>query len=694
MVKEETDAQLGRDTEASSGCFIAKNRCLAYWLKRLMEFCNYLSGYSEEVDTYISQVIEESIEKKYNKYIRIVCWLNIVLCTLTVILSYPDLSDINQETKWQTCFNCIVFCLIMAAALVTLRVKPIYVCYFVPIMIGICIYLVTQITIQKSYYRLSEYHICIGAMCHTLMILVPTQWKPSLVIHNLCMVHLAYSIWKTYNFMNADVISSTVFSCLWYTISSYLLIIKTRNMYSEILKNKRLINEMKKVMQFLPFGVVIWPSKENEKWFANKEFTNKFTKIRKDLDELKDIDISFLSNSEENKDCCSIQNNLEGLLKAHQKLLDGKDSMTEQDIKIHCHSQGNIFLQDSNQNENERICNIKTLMVEWEGESSYMHVFIDNTDLIKLEEAKNNIKCQKIMFTSASHEFRTPLNSIINSFDIIRNSFNELNDISGPYFRQLRGREKEDLDISTEMIDKFIKIGKNSSLLLLTLIEDILNLSKIEAGTFMISKEVFKISDILNEIYNIFSMQCEQKNIKLIVKTTGDVRHLNIFSDKSRVKQILMNLMSNSMKFTFKGSITIECRTTKHSGKEFVKISVVDTGVGIKKKDQAKLFKLFGMLSSTKDINKNGTGIGLTISKKYVKAIGGNIHLKSAPKIGTDVTFTVPIDRISESENNPKSNRSIWSFFENEIEIEEEGIINQNLFFDHDIGSRGCFTRR
>mmetsp|Transcript_33747 Transcript_33747/g.33239 ORF Transcript_33747/g.33239 Transcript_33747/m.33239 type:complete len:96 (+) Transcript_33747:103-390(+) len=95
------------------------------------------------------------------------------------------------------------------------------------------------------------------------------------------------------------------------------------------------------------------------------------------------------------------------------------------------------------------------------------------------------------------------------------------------------------------------------------------------------------------------------------------------------------------------------------------------------------------MISKTKSMNKSGTGIGLTISKKYVEAIGGEIYLKSAPRVGTEVTFTVPVDRIPELESHPQSSKSIWSYFESDFEIAEEGSIHQNLAIHKDIGSRG-----
>ena len=208
-----------------------------------------------------------------------------------------------------------------------------------------------------------------------------------------------------------------------------MLMENNRSSYSEILKNKKLIKEMKKVLQILPFGVVISSAKKNQEWFTNQEFTNKFAKIRKDLDELSDIDISFINPRDEVNISKEFPTNLSQVLKLQREKLDNNDVMVddlmvEEDVKIFCNpNNGNQLVNESEETLQERICNIKTLTVEWEGVDSYMHVFIDNTNVIKLEEAKNNIKCQKIMFTSASHEFRTPLNSITNSFDIILDSF-------------------------------------------------------------------------------------------------------------------------------------------------------------------------------------------------------------------------------------------------------------------------------
>ena len=138
-----------------------------------------------------------------------------------------------------------------------------------------------------------------------------------------------------------------------------------------------------------------------------------------------------------------------------------------------------------------------------------MHVFIDTTDILKLEEANNRIKLQKIMFASISHEFRTPLNAILNSYDFVYSSFTAL-------FEEICTETNKKILQSIILekkpaINRFIQMGKNSSQLLMGLIEDILDLSKMDSGTFKTNLSNFSVPELLNEIYDIFDMQCNQK---------------------------------------------------------------------------------------------------------------------------------------------------------------------------------------
>jgi two-component system, OmpR family, sensor histidine kinase VicK len=193
-----------------------------------------------------------------------------------------------------------------------------------------------------------------------------------------------------------------------------------------------------------------------------------------------------------------------------------------------------------------------------------------------------------------------------------------------------------------ERIKKFLKMGANSSTLFLALIEDILDLSKIEAGTFALNVTSFMIPELLQDIYEIFEYQCKQKRLKLFVEIGPCLIEKQCKSDHGRIKQILLNLVSNALKFTFEGHIKIKAELIINRGIKYAQFSVSDTGMGIPKKEQKKLFKLFGMLDLNRNVNKNGWGIGLTISQKYAEALGGKIWLESEFKKGTSISFTIP----------------------------------------------------
>jgi len=185
-------------------------------------------------------------------------------------------------------------------------------------------------------------------------------------------------------------------------------------------------------------------------------------------------------------------------------------------------------------------------------------------------------------------------------------------------------------------------MGKNSSILLLALIEDILDLSKMEAGTFSIHNTEFSIPQLMDLISDIFGIQCQQKKIKLIFDIEPCFQNERVFSDESRIKQVLLNIMSNAVKFTFVGSITVSISSELREGKKALVFNIKDSGMGVKDDDKPKLFSLFGMVSVVKGLNPNGSGIGLTVCQKYLERLGGGISLESEFGTGTTVTFWVP----------------------------------------------------
>ena len=454
---------------------------------------------------------------------------------------------------------------------------------------------------------------------------------------------------------------AVIFSMAWFILTNILLNIRLKSLYENILKCEKLIAEMKKILHILPHGVIITGSQKaaagEESCFTNQEFDTHIWNIRNKLEELQNVEIT-LSEKKVSEELKKNKSTLHSLLQEQQRKIRQSEGMVETDIEIETNK-----MEDSKSEEDKddtsdaeipkQTFHVKSLKVEWEGSSSFMHVFIETTNIVNLERAKNNIKCQKIMFASASHEFRTPLNAIMNSYQFIDNSFNTV--LETFKTEEMQPNSKKVVNSNSEKIQKFIKMGKNSSILLLALIEDILDLSKMEAGTFRINNLEFQTPDLIEEIHDIFNVQCEQKKILLHLDIPHDLWDQTIYSDESRIKQVLLNLMSNAVKFTFSGSIIISMRIKIRENIKVLVITVKDTGLGIKDKDKSKLFHLFGMISDTKNINLNGSGIGLTICRKYVEKLGGEISLESEFGEGTSVTFWVPVIAPQESPTGKKS---------------------------------------
>ncbi len=237
----------------------------------------------------------------------------------------------------------------------------------------------------------------------------------------------------------------------------------------------------------------------------------------------------------------------------------------------------------------------------------------------QLEQA--NIRLQELdrlksMFiASMSHELRTPLNSIIGFTGII------LQGISGKI---------------TEDQRKELTMVKNSADHLLALINDVIDVSKIETDRVELFIEEFNFADLMQGVKESFKVAADEKNLKLSLKMP---ERLLIKGDERRTKQVIMNLVSNAVKFTDRGEIEIEVKKKD----EEVKVSVTDTGIGIKKENMEKLFKQFSRIYAEGRSVTEGTGLGLYLSKKIADLLGGQIKAESEFGKGSMFTFTFPL---------------------------------------------------
>jgi signal transduction histidine kinase len=225
-------------------------------------------------------------------------------------------------------------------------------------------------------------------------------------------------------------------------------------------------------------------------------------------------------------------------------------------------------------------------------------------------------RLKSVFLASMSHELRTPLNSIIGFTGII------LQGMSGEVNQEQR---------------KQLTMVKNSASHLLSLINDVLDISKIEAGKVELSPEEFTLDGVVREAVESLSPTANEKGLEVLTEVPEDI---TLFSDKRRLKQVLMNLVGNAVKFTDRGSVKITARVLKNDNLE---ISVIDTGVGIKQGDMDKLFQPFQQIDVFLTKNQEGTGLGLHLTKKLADLLGGNISAKSEYGTGSEFTFTMPL---------------------------------------------------
>jgi signal transduction histidine kinase/CheY-like chemotaxis protein/PAS domain-containing protein len=247
----------------------------------------------------------------------------------------------------------------------------------------------------------------------------------------------------------------------------------------------------------------------------------------------------------------------------------------------------------------------------------------------------DRIKSQ--FLANMSHELRTPLNSIIGFSRVI------LKGIDGPV------SEQQHQDLSAIY---------NSGQHLLGLINDILDLSKIEAGKMELSVEELNLSDTVNSVMSTSQGLVKDKPIKL--KSEIEPGIPTVRADPMRIRQILLNLISNAAKFTDEGSITITAHTqTGPKGIQEIWVGITDTGSGISPEDQLKLFQAFSQVDASPTRKTGGSGLGLSICQQMIKLHGGNIGVNSTVGKGSTFYFTLPLFHQPTTEQNSGEGRII-----------------------------------
>lgn len=236
-------------------------------------------------------------------------------------------------------------------------------------------------------------------------------------------------------------------------------------------------------------------------------------------------------------------------------------------------------------------------------------------------------KSKSDFIASMSHEIRTPLNSIIGFTDML------------------------ETDLKDSPSIEYIKSIQNGAKTLLSLINDILDFSKIEAGKVSLTYKPFDIRMLIKEIVDVFRFKIQEKNLSLLTEIDENIS-FNIVLDELRVKQILLNLINNAIKFTEKGHVKIYVKAENiRSQYTDLSIAVEDTGIGIPKNKQEKIFQTFEQVENLDNKRYEGTGLGLSISRNLASLMNGTIILESKARKGS--TFTVFLKEVNTQQKNP-----------------------------------------
>ncbi len=234
------------------------------------------------------------------------------------------------------------------------------------------------------------------------------------------------------------------------------------------------------------------------------------------------------------------------------------------------------------------------------------------------EEVERAAQMKSDFLANMSHEIRTPMNAVIGMAEMAL---------------------REDLPSNARgYINQIISSGKT----LLTIINDILDFSKIEAGKMNIEEEEYEPMSLINDVANIINTRIGEKDVELILDIDPNLPY-KLVGDIDRLKQVIINLSNNAVKFTRQGQVVLKVEYQRISSDEvYLVVAVQDTGIGIKKENIEKLFHAFQQLDSKRNRNIEGTGLGLTIAHRIITQMGGEIKVESEYEKGSTFSFMVP----------------------------------------------------
>lgn len=280
-----------------------------------------------------------------------------------------------------------------------------------------------------------------------------------------------------------------------------------------------------------------------------------------------------------------------------------------------------------------------------------------NEEINLKNEALEDALSAKTRFLSViSHEIRTPLHVIMGLANSLKEECND------PSHKQS------------------IEILYDSTLQLIQLVNEVLDLNKLEHGSAKLKLLPFSFSQMLSTLKGAYTVECKRKNIAFELLAGEELPEF-LLADRIKIEQVVNNLLNNAIKFTESGQVRLEVRLLEENDEQaHIEIKVIDSGIGIPEIDQQKIFSPFYQADGDTSRNYGGTGLGLTITKALVELMQGTISLKSTPGKGTEIRLVLPLKKAKDPQNIGKEGKSTWKWPEDKtLLVAEDHLQNQML---------------
>eukprot|EP00347_Sterkiella_histriomuscorum_P000322 403376324 len=303
----------------------------------------------------------------------------------------------------------------------------------------------------------------------------------------------------------------------------------------------------------------------------------------------------------------------------------------------------------SQENIHDKVLQVFTQSLRLGNKVYVMTTIRDQSTWLEIEKQKNMSQLKTIAFASAAHEFRNPLNAINSSLQV------------------------GDSQIKDSETRKFLQTAKNCSRLMLFLVNDILDFSQLESKKLVLSYENVDIRKLSEECFQILQLKAQLKDLEFKYEFSVDFPK-KIYTDQNRLAQILINLLSNALKYTLEGFVKLI--GTVNIQEQQIHLVVEDSGVGLSKNQISQLFNTFTKIMQNRHLNKEGVGLGLTISKNLAKALGGDITVVSQVDKGSQFSLILPFE--SQLENSREDVDNEYDAQKSDVHIQIDNISENN----------------